>query len=118
VDCSHTPLISGIPTEKNLGRLDTANVEARISLHVLRLSDYHLSRRSMVSLAIWHVAPIAGTTFDETGWGYLPYSQLDHGSPTQTFDSRLISKRGDINWPPHSPDLTTQIFFLVGIPEI
>lgn len=33
------------------------------------------------------------------------------------FPTKLISKNGDIEWPPHSPDLTAPDFFPMGVLE-
>ena len=38
--------------------------------------------------------------------------------PRQHFPGRLISKFGDLNWPPRSPDLTAPDFFLWDISKI
>ena len=32
----------------------------------------------------------------------------------QHFPNRIISKNGDVRWPPFSPDLTVPDFFLLG----
>jgi hypothetical protein len=51
-----------------------------------------------------------------TGLCNLPHCKGINGLPQTTVPGWLISRYGDLPWPPRSPDLTAPDFFM-GLPE-
>ena len=51
-----------------------------------------------------------------TGWCDIAHCKAINGSCARIVRYRVISRFGDIPWPPRSPDLSVCDFFFVGLP--